>query len=219
MARYSIYDGGNLRNYPWESDRVSGIDPAYPVRYSAHLTNFHKVLRYHVDFQNEIFRSWTNEAVNDGELVANDDLVVLLLGQGTKVVDVVVQVKGVCPTEDPDGAGPGVAAVPPVFEIRIEDADGALVGATLGTVTMNDTGYVTYFNVDRFISGTHGFITARLISGDANCVCFGVMANVVQFIDPHSCECTAPCGADFPDPNCPPTGLVTANEGTGMLGA
>ena len=81
MARYNIYDGGNLRRYPWESDRDSGLDPSYAVRYSAHLTNFHKVLRYHVDFADEAMRDWLDLSVPNRELVAGDELALHLVDQ------------------------------------------------------------------------------------------------------------------------------------------
>ncbi|MBS0227620.1 MAG: hypothetical protein JSS23_02875, partial [Proteobacteria bacterium] len=94
MARYAIFDGGNKRRYPWESDRDSGIDPSYAVRYSAHLTNFHKVLRYHLDFNNEDFRNWLNLSTPSGSIATGDDIVLFAYGPGTKVGDVVLQIKG-----------------------------------------------------------------------------------------------------------------------------
>ena len=215
MARYNIYDGGNLRRYPWESDRDSGLDPSYAVRYSAHLTNFHKVLRYHLDFADEAMRDWLDLSVPNRELVVGDEIAVHLYGPGTKIEDVVIQIKGVF--EPAVGAeAPNPAPVPSVWAFSVRDEFGNVV-KEIGEITMDGTGYVPFLEENIFL-GTNGFLVARLVSGDFDYACFGVMANLVQFIDPYECECAGPCGAEYPDPICPPAGLTASLSmgGTGL---
>jgi hypothetical protein len=215
MARYSIFDGGNLRLYPWENDRNSGIDPSYPVRYSAHLTNFHKVLRYHIDFNNEVFRRWVNDTLPTGQLEAGDELVTHLFGPGTVLEHFAVQVKGVPPTE---GVGGEPAPTPPTFLFTIEDEEGAVLHS-FGNHTLDSEGYIPVIGVDVFMPN-NAFLVARLVSGDASYSCFGLLASLVQLLDGHACECKVdPCGAEFPDPNCVPAGLTDGDRaGLGLAG-
>ena len=209
MARYYIYDGGNLQRQPWESGRDSGLDPSYAARYSAHLTNFHKVLRYHVDFADEFMSDWLKLSVVNRELAAGDELGIHLYGPGTKIVDIVVQVKGAC---EPPAAGEP-AVTPAVWELVVVDEANNVV-QTVGQFDMTAAGYIPFLDQNIFL-GTNGFLVARLVSGDADCGCFGVMANLVQFIDPYDCSCAGPCGAEFPDPTCPPAGLSNRGSLTG----
>lgn len=217
MARYAIFDGGNKRRYPWESDRDSGIDPSYAVRYSAHLTNFHKVLRYHLDFNNEDFRNWLNLSTPSGSIATGDDIVLFAYGPGTKVGDVVLQIKGVPPTV---GEGGNPPPTPPTVVIRLEDDTGALVH-TVGTYTLDSTGYihVDLGGVAEAFLPQNGYLTMRLSSGTLAYSCFGVMSSLTQFIDPHGCECVTGCGADFPDPDCTTGGFVDEDGGTGWVDA
>lgn len=209
MARYSIFDGGNRRLFPWENDRNSGIDPSYPVRYSAHLTNFHKVLRYHLDFQNEIFSTWVRDAMPTGQMEVNDELVTHLFGPGTVIRELAIQVKGVPPST---GANPGdPPPTPPTFTFEIQREDGT-VAETIGTYTLDSTGYI-WPDLEKVQLSNNGFLVARLDSGDASYSCFGILAELVQLIDGHSCSCLPkPCGADFPEPNCVPPGLTDGDR-------
>ncbi len=217
MARYSIFDGGNLRLYPWENDRNSGIDPSYLVRYSAHLTNFHKVLRYHIDFSNTVFNQWVQDTLPTGKLEVGDELVTHLFGPGTVLEHFAVQSKGIPPTV---GVGGDPPPTPPTFTIEVQAEDGTVLHS-FGDVTLDSLGYIPFIGVDVFIP-TNGFLVVRLDEGDASYSCFGLLASLVQLLDGHACDCViAPCGAEFPDPNCAPAGLPGADDqaGTGIAGS
>lgn len=214
MARYAIFDGGNKRRYPWDSDRDSGIDPSYAVRYSAHLTNFHKVLRYHLDFNSEVMREWQVSSTPTGALVANDDLVLFSFGPGTKLSDFVLQTKGIPPTV---GEGGNPPPTPPSVTFTVENEDGT-VAHTIGSYTLDATGY-TYVNLsaeDTTFLPNNGYLVMRLTAGTLAYSCFGAMVGLVQYFDPHGCECVTGCGADFPDPDCTTGGFTNENGGLGF---
>ena len=218
MARYSIFDGGNRRLFPWENDRNSGIDPSYPVRYSAHLTNFHKVLRYHIDFNDDVFSRWMSESVPDGELAVSDELVTHLFGPGTSIQRLALQVKGVPPTEGQNGEPP---PVPPTFAIRLENEDGSTL-VDLGEQTLDSEGYILLDDaIDAFFPG-NGFLVLQLQDGDPSFSCLTIHAALVQLFDDRPCNCDpAPCGAEYPDPDCTLPGLILRSDrapGTGMAG-
>lgn len=225
MATYSIFEGGNRRTLPWESIRDSGLDPQYPVMYAAHLKNAHKVIPYHIDFGNEMFREWLKLSVPNQTIAPGDELRTHLFGPGTRVTDVVLQVKGLCPTEGTEG---NPAPEPPTIMVELQDAAGNVIG-TYGSVdgiTLDTQGsaYLTYSPSAGGAAWTgdgNAYLVIRLESGELTCACFGVIVGLIQLFDPHGCECLTPCGADFPAPNCPPSGLISpwtppaANGGAG----
>ena len=215
MARYSIFDGGNLRLYPWENDRNSGIDPSYPVRYSAHLPNKQKVLPYHVDPNNEVFRRWMRDTLPTGSLVPGDQLVIHSYGPGTYINKATLQVKSVPPTVGENGDPP---PTPATYNLSVEAEDGTVL-QDLGDHTLNSAGYIRLLDADAdvFIP-TNGFLVATLVSGDADYSCFEVFVSLDQHYSGRPCECLVdPCGADFPDPNCAPAGLtLDGTAGTGL---
>lgn len=216
MARYSIFDGGNLRLYPWENDRNSGIDPSYPVRYSAHLPNKQKVLPYHVDPNNEVFRRWMQDTLPTGSLVPNDELVIHLYGPGTYIHFATLQVKSVPPTT---GTGGNPPPTPATFALSIEAEDGTVL-QDLGSYLMDTVGYIPLIDPGEYVFvPNNGFFVARLVSGDANYSCFEVFVSLDQHYSGRPCDCSvAPCGAEFPDPNCAPAGLsLDSTAGTGLV--
>lgn len=215
MATYSIFEGGNRRTLPWESIRDSGLDPQYPVMYAAHLKNAHKVIPYHIDFGNEMFREWLKLSVPDQTIEAGDELRTHLFGPGTRITDVAIQVKGLCPTEGTEG---NPAPEPPVIEVELQDTDGNVLASYGGEVaiTLDELGYryLTFNPTDGgadfgWTGDGNAFLVIRLVSGELTCACFGIIVGLIQLFDPHGCECLTPCGADFPAPNCPPSGLIS----------
>ena len=208
MATYSIFDGGNRRTLPWESIRDSGLDPQYPVMYAAHLKNAHKVIPYHIDFANELFRSWLNLSVPNGTILPNDELRTHVFGPGSVIREVVLQVKGLCPEE---GEGGNPPPTPPTVNVQLQRADGTLL-SDFGNQTLDEFGAIRLAvnTAQTFTGDGNAYLVVRLVSGELTCVCFGVIVEVVQLYDPHTCECVTPCGAEFPEPNCPPSGLVAA---------
>lgn len=213
MATYSIYEGGNRRTLPWESIRDSGLDPQYPVMYSAHLKNAHKVIPYHIDFGNEMFREWLKLSVPNQTIVPGDELRTHLFGPGTRITDVAIQVKGLCPTEGTEG---NPAPEPPVISVELQDTDGNVLATYGSETTLDELGYqyLTFNPTDGgpefgWTGDGNAFLVIRLESGELTCACFGVIVGLIQLYDPHGCECLTPCGADFPAPNCPPSGLIS----------
>lgn len=211
MTKHVLYAGGNKRNQPWEPNIVSGN--THPtVRYAAHLKTRHKVVEYALDMSSEDIQNYFRHQ-SLTKFTAGDEIATHLLGAGTFIKSVVLQVKaGVAPaTADLVLSGlVGAAPLPLVGLVSPDEATDASAESTGNAGTETDVAPVYavpalnlhgwfHFPVDMMLQD-EGDLSIKF-GTDIAAGCFSIFVELIDFASEHECECPAiPCDTQFGPP-------------------
>lgn len=209
--KYRIYAGGNKRNLPWENDRNSG-NTHHTVRYAAHLKDRAKDIEFHLDFCHEAMQNWVKTIAADKKLPAATELGTHLLGAGSFVSKLVVQVK-----QGAVGTGTigviGREAVAPIAPTAPFDSIDAATDATAVATGTAGSEAVVFAPVafDMAVPGWYVFDVNKMLQDEGEVVvqfdqamaagCLSFYVSVTDYASEHECECChPPCDTVFPPP-------------------
>jgi len=216
MAVHKVFFGGNGRGGYERHSRVADATSDLRVRYEGLLLNRHHVLDFLFDAGLE---EWRGYVEMEGKFEVGDELLTHWIGDNANIQKLVFHNKRESGVVD---QASGNITTPTSVEVSFVDATGAdILGTSPVTIDLSKTGRTVIdgqgevdvsaaFQTQQLMTAENAYVKVKLTAGTLENACFSMFLDFVDFIDVRGCTCDPiPCETTYPDPLCPPGGLVS----------
>ena len=162
-------------------------DVAGGKHYAGHLLTRHKVIPFEY---NHSARRYEQYRAEGNTIASGDSIASHWLYAGSKIKDIVVNVKSAMPA--------GMAMVAQIKKV----SDDSSVGTALN-VDLTAAGFYLKGTDMKLMLHEDCYLDLAITGGSMDLACFAAYVELVEFNDDFTCPCVAePCSTEFPDPIC-----------------
>lgn len=215
MAIHNVFFGGDGAHRYDRHSFVHDASAGHVVRYEGLLLNRHIVLPFYFDAGKD---SWRHYTKMEGKFAVGDTLRTHLVGAHALLTNLVFHNKLASGLRNDRGEIETATQV----EVSFIKGDGSPVDNTqavtidlskVGTTVINATGKVAdagaAIDMQQVFTTEKVYVQIKLNAGTLDEGCFSAFLELVDMYDVRGCTCVAaPCETEYPNPLCPPGGLV-----------